>query len=143
MNQVPHNNINNNKKMNEILEQLTQRLEILNLRQQDIQRQSFEVWQHIQTIQQAQRRGTTAAPQARTQQQQQRDKHNKTIDVGDYVNFLINRRNNTRSGTITQISHQRFVSARDRTGRIISREPSNMEIVQKYNSDHDQHRRYK
>lgn len=142
MNQAPHEDAERDEAVNEELEDLTRTLEILNLREREIRRRSFNIQQRIQTIQQAQRRGNAAVLPAPTPWRQRRDRHNKVIDVGDYVNFLTTGRNNTRSGTITQISHRRFVSARDRTGRIINREPSNVEIVRKYNSDNDQRRRY-
>ena len=50
MNQAPHEGIKENK--DKELQQLTLRLEILNIRQQDLRRQSFEVQQRIQKIQQ-------------------------------------------------------------------------------------------
>ena len=142
MNQAPHEHEEQDDTLNDELEQLTQTLQILNIRERRIRRQSSEIQRRIQNIQQARRRRSAPALPASVQRERRRDRHNEAIDVGDYVNFLTSGRNSTRSGTITQISHRRFVSARDRTGRIINREPSNVEIVRKYNSDHDQRRRY-
>ena len=128
-----------NDDIDEQLEQLQRTLHNLNIRQNEIRRQSSEVQIQIQRLNRQRRpaRETTVATTTT-----RRDRHNDAIDIGDYVNFLTRGRYNTRSGNITQISHRRYVSARDRQGRIISREPVNVEIVRKYNEQHDQRRRY-
>ena len=115
------------------LEQLTGTLQNLTLQQQQLRRQSDRVQANIRQIQLERRR--RALPEVRT------DSHGDPIDIGDYVNFLTRGRFNSNRGTITQISHRRFVSARDSSGRIINREPSNVEIVRKHNESHDRRRR--
>ena len=69
------------------------------------------------------------------------DRHGDKLDMGDYVNFLTVGKFNTRGGTVTGISNVRFVSARDSEGRIINREPANVEIVRKFDEDHDRRER--
>ena len=135
MNKNKNQQQNENEHIDQELNQLTQTLRDLNIQQRELRRQSFEVQQQIQQLN---RRRTTGRVVNRRDRTPRRDRHRDRIDVGDYVNFLTAGRFNTRSGTITQISHRRYVSARDREQRIINREPANVEIVRKYNQQHDQ-----
>ena len=140
MNEGDNNTNNNNNANNQQLEgelhQLTQTLLNLNIQEQRIRRQSNQVERQIRDLQQEHRRRSTT-----TRRVVRRDRHGDIIDFGDYVNFLTTGKFRTRGGTITQISNVRFVSARDSTGRIINREPANVEIVRKYYEDHDRRRR--
>ena len=124
----------NNDDLDNELTQLTQTLENLNIQQNNIRRQSLRVERRIERIRNEQRRRTLTTF-ARTVTR--RDSHGDILDIGDYVNFLTRGKYRSRGGTITSISNVRFVSARDSSGRIINREPANVEIVRKFDEDHD------
>lgn len=128
-----------NQQLEQELNELTLTLTELNLQQRVLRRQSLEVQQQIQRLNRQRNTRRTTNIGRRTAR---RDRHGDNIDIGDYVNFLTAGRFNTRSGTITQISHRRYVSARDNEGRVINREPANVEIVRKYNEENDRRRRY-
>ena len=114
------------------LNSLTNTLQRLNIQERRIRRESSEIRQQIQRIQQQRARRASAFLQV-----VRRDRQGDTLDIGDYVNFLTRGRFSTRGGTITGISNRRFVTAQDSTGRLINREPANVEIVRKYNETHD------
>ena len=114
------------------LNSLTDTLQRLNIQERRIRRESSEIRQQIQRIQQQRARRASAFLQV-----VRRDRHGDTLDIGDYVNFLTRGRFSTRGGTITGKSNRRFVTAQDSTGRLINREPANVEIVRKYNETHD------
>ena len=139
MNKDQNQQQNNNQQLEQELDQFTATLTQLNIQQCELRRQSFEVQQQIERLnrQRTTRRVTNVRPAT-----PRRDRHGNHIDIGDYVNFLTAGRFNTRASTITQISHRRYMSARDREGRIINREPSNVEIVRKYNKQDDWRRQF-
>ena len=129
----------NNDDIEQELNELTITLLDLNIRQRDLRRQSIEIEEQIErlnTQRRARQQGTTRTTRVR------RDRHGDQINIGDYVNFLTAGRFNTRSGTVTQVSHRRYISARDRQDRVINREPANVEIVRKHDEQHDRRRRY-
>ena len=127
------------KELEQQLNELTITLTGLNIQQRELRRQSSEVQQRIRSLQTEQRRRSKGPPVRRTRVR--RDSHNEVLDVGDYVNFLTRGRYRSRGGTITDLKHSRFVTARDSEGRLINREPGNVEIVRKFDQDHDQRRR--
>ena len=142
MNQQQANENENNgtdQQLEEQLEELTTTLENLQLQREQLRRQSDRVEASITRIRREQQRRSLPAvlPPANIR----RDRHGDQIDIGDYINFLTTSRFNSHGGTVTGISHRRFVSARDRRGRIINREPTNVEIVRKYFEHHDRRRR--
>ena len=144
MNNRNENDINvnhqqaDNEELENQLENLTQTLQALNLQQRELRRRSDRVQASIRHIRNEQRRRSTTTNGAT---RVRRDHHNDKIEIGDYVNFLTRGRFSSRGGTITQVSHLRFVTARDSSGRLINREPVNVEIVRKHNENHDRRRR--
>ena len=142
MNRENNNDITNETTDEELEHQLNElriTLTGLNIQQRQIRRQSTEIQQQIRSLQTEQRR--RSAEPAVVRRRVRRDRHGDEIEVGDYVNFLTRGRHPSRGGTITQISHSRFVTATDSEQRSINREPTNVEIVRKHNQDHDQRRR--
>ena len=120
------------RELEDQLNNLTNNLQRLNIQQQRLRRESLEIEQQIQEIHlRRARRASTFLQVVR------RDQHGDALDIRDYVNFLTRGRFSSRGGTITGISHRRFVTAQDQTGRLINQEPANVEIVRKYNEDHD------
>ena len=102
-----------NQQLETDLDKLTENLQQLNLQQRQLRRRLEQVENKIREIQREQRRRTGAT-------EIRRDRHNDQINIGDYVNFLTRGRFRSRGRTITQISHLRFVSARDSSGRVIN-----------------------
>ena len=135
------NAANKNDQLQSELDELAETLKNLNLEQQRIRIQTNQVQRRIRDLELEQRGAPTSITQAE-QRRSRRDRHRDPLDIGDYVNFLTRGRFNSRSGTVTQISHARFISARDRSGRIINREPDNVEIVRKVNEADDRRRRF-
>ena len=132
------NQDNQNEQLENEIDQLTQTLRDLNVQEQRIRRQSDRVQRQLRDLQREQRRRSTPTHRRAVER---RDRQGDIIDFGDYVNFLTSGRFRSRGGVITQISNVRFVSARDSSGRIINREPANVEIVRKFNESHDRRRR--
>ena len=133
-------NDNDNENLDTELNQLTETLRALNIQQRQLRRQSDRVQLRIRNIEREQRRRTNIFVEPAVPIR--RDRHGDILDMGDYVNFLTRGRFNSRAGTVTQITNVRFITARDRSGRLINREPSNVEIVRKYNEDDDRRQRY-
>ena len=128
-----------NNHIEEEINTLTLTLLDLNIRQRNLRRQSLEIEQQLERLDRQRRTNQqTTAPRRVIR----RDRHGDQLDIGDYVNFLTSGHYNTRSGTITQVSHRRYVSARDREDRIINREPANVEIVRNFNEQDDQRERF-
>ena len=70
-----------------------------------------------------------------------KDRNGTIIDVGDNVTFLTKGRFNSKGGIVTKIDHIRFITAQDKQGRKINREPQNVRIVKKaYQNDDAQYR---
>ena len=128
----------NNQQLEEELNELTINLLDLSIQQRELRTRSQRIEQRINRIRTEQRRRSRTGE---TGTLVRRDRHGDQIDIGDYVNFLTTGRHNSRGGTITQISHHRFVSARDARSRIVNREPNNVEVVRKFNEHHDRRRR--
>ena len=118
-------NDNDNENLDTELNQLTETLRALNIQQRQLRRQSDRVQLRIRNIEREQRRRTNIFVEPAVPIR--RDRHGDILDIGDYVNFL---------------TRVRFITARDRSGRLINREPSNVEIVRKYNEDDDRRQRY-
>ena len=127
-----------NDQLDRELNELTQTLRTLDLESRRIRRRSNQVQDRIRTLQSERRRRTFSRGNTF---HTRRDRHGDKLDIGDYVNFLTVGKFNTRGGTVTGISNVRFVSARDSEGRIINREPANVEIVRKFDKDHDRRER--
>ena len=132
---------NDNVDLNNELDRLTAALENITIEQRRLRRRSDEIQNRIRNIQ-LQQRGRTTVTANQQRSEEYLDRHGDEIEIGDYVNFLTSGRFKSRAGTVTQINRTRFISARDKSGRIINREPANVEIVRKHNEQHDRRRRF-
>ena len=133
-------NTRNEINIEEELKQLSITLQELNIEEARVRRQRVEVEQNIRSLQRERRRRSSSLSVQATAIR--RDRHIDTIEVGDYVNFLTAGKYNSRGGTVIQVSNKRFISARDKYGITINREPENTEVVRKHYEHHDRRERF-
>lgn len=124
------------------IEELSEQLNRISLRRRTLEREEAEIQTEIQRLEVEQQRQSETRF-ATSNVQEVHDVHGNILNEGDYVNFLTKGKFDTRGGTITKIQPgHRFLTAKDRKGRLINREPKNVLLVRKVNEQHDRRKRW-
>ena len=121
--------------IDEEVEALTTQLNRLRLQRKEIERQYRTTRKSIESLEleRARRLNDTKA---------KLDRNGIVIEVGDYVNFLTKGKYKSKGGKVIKVNNVRFITAEDDEGRKINREPQNLEIYRKVNTNHDSRRRH-
>ena len=121
--------------IDEEVEALTTQLNRLRLQRKEIERQYRTTRKSIESLEleRARRLNDTKA---------KLDRNGIVIEVGDYVNFLTKGKYKSKGGKVIKVNNVWFITAEDDEGRKINREPQNLEIYRKVNTNHDSRRRH-
>ena len=138
---MSNNNDNNNNNRNE-KENIGQQINLLNNRLRELTIERNRTEQQLRELQRQQEarnqrrlrenRDRALRRQRETDRrlaQAPRDRFNKIIVLGDKVRFLTKGLFRSTEGIVTKINKLR-ITARDSTGRLINRNPENVEIIE-------------